>query len=89
MLYPSEIFVSCCFRKNSLVSNFFFSLILQHIKKNLVNLFGYSPKYISNKKERKKERKKEKSFKKMFIGFCPRKPNKGKLDQINSELAQI
>jgi hypothetical protein len=71
------------------VSNFFFSLILQHIKKKLVNLFGYSPKYISNKKERKKERKKEKSFKKMFIGFCARKPNKGKLDQINSELAQI
>ena len=25
-LYPYEIFVSCCFRKNSLVSNFFFSL---------------------------------------------------------------
>jgi len=28
------IFCSCCFRKNSLVSKFFFSLILQHIKKN-------------------------------------------------------
>jgi hypothetical protein len=24
----------------------------------------------------------------MFIGFCRRKLNKGKLDQINSELAQ-
>jgi len=31
-LYPSEIFVSSWFRKNSLVSNFFFSLNLQHIK---------------------------------------------------------
>jgi hypothetical protein len=30
-LYPFEFFSSCCFRKNSLVSNFFFSLILQHI----------------------------------------------------------
>jgi len=32
-LYPSEIFISCWFRKNSLVSNFFFSLNLRHIKK--------------------------------------------------------
>ena len=35
-LYLSEIFVSCCFRKNSLVSNFFFSLTLRHIKKKLL-----------------------------------------------------
>ena len=30
----------------------------------------------------------KKSFKKTFIGFCHRKLNKGKLDQINSELTQ-
>jgi hypothetical protein len=46
-------------------------------KKELVILFGYSPKYIGNKK---------KLFKKI-IGFCRRKLNKGKLDQMNSELA--
>jgi hypothetical protein len=34
-LYPSEIFVSYYFRKNTLVSNFFFSLNLQYIKKLL------------------------------------------------------
>jgi hypothetical protein len=38
-LYPFEIFVSCCFCKNSLVSNFFFSLILQHIKKQKNSYF--------------------------------------------------
>jgi hypothetical protein len=43
----------------------------------------------SKQKKRRKEKRKEKSFKKTFIGFCRRKPNKGKLDQINSELAQI
>jgi len=36
-----------------------------------------------------KKKKKKKSFKKTFIGFCRRKLNKGKLDQINSKLAQI
>ena len=38
---------------------------------------------------KKKEKKKNKSFKKTFIGFCCRKLNKGQLDQINLELAQI
>jgi len=84
-LYPYEIFVSC-FSKNSLVSNCLLLLdfaAYQNNKKKLVISFGYSPKYISIK------RKEKKSFKKMFIGFCRRKLNKGKLDQINSELAQI
>jgi len=40
-------------------------------------------KKIKNKEKRKK------LFKKVFIGFSRRKLNKGKLDQINSELAQI
>jgi hypothetical protein len=41
------------------------------------------------KKEKKKEKSKKQSFKKMFIGFCCRKLNNGKLDQSNLELAQI
>jgi hypothetical protein len=41
------------------VSNFFFSLNLRHIKKQIVISFCYSSKYISSiKKERKRERKK-------------------------------
>jgi len=64
------------------VSNFFFSLILQHIKKKLVISFGYYPKYISSIKKQKEKGKEKKSFKEMFIGFCCRKLNKGKLDQI-------
>jgi hypothetical protein len=39
-LYPSEIFVSC-FCKNSLVSNFFFSLNLRHRKKKFAISFCY------------------------------------------------
>ena len=78
-LYPSEFFVSCCSAKNSLVSNFFFSLNLWHIKKNVIS-FCYYPKYINSIK---------KAFKKMFIGFYCRKLNKGQLDQINSKLAQF
>jgi len=73
------IFCSCCFRKNSLVSNFFFSLILQYIKR-LVILFDYCPKYISSIKKRKEKRKEKKSFKETFIGFYHKKLNKGKLD---------
>jgi hypothetical protein len=92
-LYPSEIFVSCCFCKDSLVSKFFFSLNLRHIlKKNLIS-FCYCSKYISsikNKKKReKREKQKKKLFIKTFIGFYRRKLNKRKLDQINSELAEI
>jgi len=76
------------------VSNFFFSLILQHIKKikKIAISFYYFSKYISsikNKKKREKRKAKKKSFKKTFIGFCRKKLNKGKLDQINLELAQI
>ena len=90
-LYLSEIFSSCWFRKNSLVSNFFFSLNLRHIKKIIIS-FCYCSKYISNIKNKKKEKRemqKKKLFKKMFIGFCRIKLSKRKLDQINSELAQI
>ena len=42
-----------------------------------------SKMYHWHKKERKK------LLKKTIIGFCRRKLNKGKLDQINSELSQI
>jgi len=41
------------------------------------------------KQKREKRKAKKKMFKKRFIGFCRRKLNKRKLDQINSELAQI
>jgi hypothetical protein len=41
------------------------------------------------KKKREKRKAKKKLFKKMFIGFCRRKLNKRKLDQIKSELDQI
>jgi len=41
------------------------------------------------KKKNKRKKEKQKSLKKMFIGFYRRKQNKGKLDQISSELAQI
>jgi len=53
-LYPSEIFVSCWFRKNSLVFNFFFSLNLRHIKKIIIS-FCYCSKYISSMKKREKQ----------------------------------
>jgi hypothetical protein len=57
-------------------------------KKKIVISFFYCPKYVSRiKKEKQKENKK--SFKETFIGFCCIELNKGKLDQINSELAQI
>jgi hypothetical protein len=90
-LYPYVIFILVVSakknKKNSLVSNFFFSSIFaayQKIKKKLVISFGYCPKYISCIKNKNKNRSK-----KIFIGFCRRKLNKGKLDQINSELSQI
>jgi hypothetical protein len=80
---PFEIFGSCCFRKKILSVQFIY-------KKKIVVSFYYCSKYISSIKNKKREKKKEKkSFKKTFIGFCRRKLNKGKLDQINSELAQI
>jgi hypothetical protein len=40
-------------------------------------------KNIENRKSKEK-----KSFKKTFIGFCRRKLNKGKLDQLNSKLSK-
>jgi hypothetical protein len=64
----------------------------QKNNKKLVISFYYCSKYISsikNKKKREKIKAKKKSFKMTFIGFCRRKLNKGKLDQINSELAQM
>jgi len=59
----------------------------QKIKK-IISLCYY-PKYISSIKKREKRKERKKSFKKTFIGFCHRKLNKEKLDQINSEWAQI
>jgi len=43
----------------------------------------------SKTKKKEKREKKKKLFKKTFIGFCRRKLNKRKLDQINTELTQI
>jgi hypothetical protein len=57
-LYPSEIFVSCWFRKNCFVSNFFFSLNLRHIKKIVIS-FCYCSKYISSIKNKKKREKRK------------------------------
>jgi hypothetical protein len=58
------------------------------IKKLVISLC-YCSKYISSIKNKKKREAKKKSFKKTFIGFCRRKLNKRKLDQINSELVKI
>jgi hypothetical protein len=41
------------------------------------------------KKKEKREKQKKKLFKKTFIGFCRRKLNKRKLDEINSELPKL
>jgi hypothetical protein len=66
-LYPSEIFVSCWFRKNSLVSNFFFSLNLRHIKKIVISLC-YCSKYIrSIKKKEKREKQKKNCSKRRLL----------------------
>jgi hypothetical protein len=74
-LYLSKIFVSC-FCKNSLVSNVFFSLILQHIKNKIKNIisFYYCPKYISSIKKRKK-----KVIQKDVYWFLPQKTKQGKI----------
>jgi hypothetical protein len=51
--------------------------------------FSYCLKYIGRiKKEGKSKMKKKSRKKKTFIGFCCRKLNKGKLDQINLEFAK-
>jgi hypothetical protein len=44
---------------------------------------------VASKTKKKEKSKKKIVQKKMFIGFCSRKLNKRKLDQINLELAQI
>jgi hypothetical protein len=79
-LYPSEIFVSCWFRKNSLMSNFFFSLNLRHIKKFVI-LFCYCPKYIGSiKKIREKRKGKKKQIvQKDVYWFMPQKTKQGKI----------
>jgi hypothetical protein len=60
------------------------------VYKKIVISFCYCSKYISSiKKNREKRKAKKKLLKKTFIGFCRRKLNKRKLDQIKSELAQI
>jgi hypothetical protein len=43
---------------------------------------------VASKTKQKKHKSKKKPFKKTFIGFCRKKLNKRKLDQINSELAK-
>ena len=84
-------FHSCCFCKKKIKKflgvQFLFLFDFCSISKNkkkLVISFGYCPKYISCIKNKNKNRSK-----KIFIGFCRRKLNKRKLDQINSELSQI
>jgi len=77
-LYPSEIFVSYCFRKNSLVSNFFFSLILQHIKKkNSYFIWFLSKIYQLHQKKRKKVVQKD------IYWFLPQKTKQGKVTHYN------
>jgi hypothetical protein len=50
----------------------------------------FYPKYISCvKKIEEKKEKTKKIVQKDFIGFSCKKQNKEKLDQINSELAQM
>jgi hypothetical protein len=57
-------------------------------KKNLL-FHSVTVQYISTvKNKEKREKQRKKSFKKTFIGFCCRKQNKGKSDQINSELSK-
>jgi hypothetical protein len=63
-------------------------LIFAAYKKKVIS-FGFCPKYISCINKKGKQKNKKKSFKKTIIGFCRRKLNKGKLDQINPKLAQI
>jgi hypothetical protein len=58
--------------------------------KKIIISFCYCSKYINTIKKKRKEKSKKKNlFKKTFIGFCCRKLNKRKLDQINLELAEI
>jgi hypothetical protein len=61
------------------VSNFFFSLILQHIKKKLVISFGYYPKYISSIKKQKEKRKEKKIFQRDVYWFLLQKTKQGKI----------
>jgi hypothetical protein len=44
---------------------------------------------VASKKKRKEKSKKKNCSKRRFNGFCRRKLNKRKLDQINLELAEI
>jgi hypothetical protein len=78
------IFVSCCFHNKFLSVQCLILLEFATYKKKIIISFYYCSKYISSIKKSKEK----KSFKKMFIGFYRRKLNKGKLDQMNSELAQ-
>ena len=79
-LYPSEIFISCCFRKNSLVSNFFFSLNLRHIKNKL--LFHYvivQNISVASKTKTKKEKSKKKIVQKDVYWIMPLKTKQEKI----------
>jgi len=58
-------------------------------KKKIIISFCHCPKYISSIKKTEKREKERKRTNQTFIGFYRRKLNKGKLDQINSELAPI
>jgi hypothetical protein len=53
------------------------------------NILVASKTKKKNREKRKEKSKKKKLFKKTFIGFCRRKLNKRKLDEINSELPKI
>ena len=76
-LYPSEIFVSCCFRKNSIVSNFFFSWFGSISEKKKIP-FGSWPKYINGIKKKKKKKKKKVVQKGIYL-FPPQKTKQSKI----------
>jgi hypothetical protein len=73
-LYHFKISVSCWFCKNSLVSNFFFSLNLRLIKKKkFVISLCYCSKYISsfkNKKKQRKEKKEKNRYKRRLLVYA-------------------
>jgi len=60
------------------VSNFFFSLILQHNKKKIVISFCYCPKYVSRIKKRKTKRK-EKIVQRDVYWFLLDRTKQGKI----------
>jgi len=87
-LYPSEICVSYYFRKNTLVSNFFFSLNLRHIKKLLFHFVTVQNISVASKKKRKERRKEKKQIvQKDIYWFPPQKTKQGKIRSNQFEIS--